>query len=420
MGSDPALDFDLSRADLLGNRLLDKLNALREAEPLYWSEPQQTWIVTSHEAVAEGFRGHLPLSSKRHEIIASFIPDAAEREKHIGYLMEVLPTWVNFSDPPQQLRLRRLMIKAFSRQVAESYRPYVRQVVAETLDTLAGRDQVEIIEEVARPVPARMILRLMGLGEEYYPNLKEWSLLANNGLSGYPTIETMAATNQCFLDMRALFLEEIARRQKAPTDDFLSSLLTAREGSDALSELEILGVCHLILLAGHDSTTNSIALGIAALAEDPEAASFMRAHPERIGDTIMELMRYSAMSTSMTRTVTEDFEWHGRQMKKGQVVHLMIAGANRDPRVFPNPERIDMTRPQDQNMTFAPGLHHCIGFFQARMQLSEFFPEFLRRYERFEMLDPEIEFSNGLSFRGPLRLNMRLTPRRPGLGEATA
>src|SRR5579862_5618981 len=109
--SDQTLDVDLSRADLLGNRLLGKLNALREAEPFFWSEAQQTWIVTSHQAVAEGFRGHLPLSSARHEIIASFIPDAAEREKHIGYLMEVLPTWVNFSDPPQQQRLRRLMLK---------------------------------------------------------------------------------------------------------------------------------------------------------------------------------------------------------------------------------------------------------------------------------------------------------------------
>jgi cytochrome P450 len=185
-----------------------------------------------------------------------------------------------------------------------------------------------------------------------------------------------------------------------------------------LSEDELVGILHLTLLAGHDTTTNTISLGVAALSKDFEAREYMRNNPDRLADSLMELMRHIAMSTSMSRIVTQDFVWRGHQLKAGQVVHLMIAGANRDPRVFPDPEVLDFSRPQDMNMTFGPGLHHCIGHFLAKMELGEFFPEFLKRFEPFEVLDKEILFGGGMSFRGPQELHVRLHPRRPDIAAA--
>lgn len=405
------LEVDFSQIEKLGNKIIAKLNALREVDPFYWSERQQSWTITDHEAVAEGFRGHLPLSAGRHNIIARFIPDPAEREKRIGYLMKVLPYWLTNSDPPQQLRLRKLMLKAFSKQVAEDYRPFARQTVNRVLDSVAGKREVEFVEEVARQIPARVIMKLLGFSDEYLPKLKRWAYLANAGLSGYPTLETLSAVNDALLEMHEAFIVEVEKRRKNPTDDFVSSLVTAREGTDQLSEDELSGILHLTLLAGHDTTTNTIALGVAALSKDFEAREYMRAHPEKNADSIMEIMRYIGMSTSMSRIVTEDFVWRGHQLKKGQVVHLMIVSANRDPKVFADPEVLDLRRPQDKNMTFGPGLHHCIGHFFAKMQLSEFFPEFLRRYEAFEVLDRDIGFGGGMSFRGPQELHVRLTPR---------
>lgn len=405
------LEVDFSQVERLGDRIIAKLNALREADSFYWSERQQCWVVSDHAAVAEGFRGHLPLSAGRHKLLAMFIPDKDEREKRIGYLIQVLPHWLTNSDPPQQLRLRKLMLKAFSRQVAEAYRPLARQIVRETLDKVSGGGEVEFVEQVARQVPGRVILQLLGFSEDYLPKMKRWAYLANAGFSGYPTVETLEATNAAMIEMRDAFRIEIEKRRRNPTDDFVSSLVTAREGADQLTEDELVGILHLTLLAGHDTTTNTISLGVAALSKDPQAREYMRAHPENLADSIMELMRYIAMSTSMSRIVVNDFVWRGHELKAGQVVHLMIAGANRDPRVFPDPEVLDFKRPQDQNMTFGPGLHHCIGHFFAKMQLSEFFPEFLRRFESFEVLDRDIVFGGGLSFRGPQELHVRLHPR---------
>ena len=122
-------------------------------------------------------------------------------------------------------------------------------------------------------------------------------------------------------------------------------------------------------------------------------------------------MRYIAMSVFMARVALEDFEWHGHRIRKGQFVMLMIAGANRDPAVFHAPDRLDFTRPQDANMTFAPGLHFCIGHYLAKMQLTEFFPSFLSRFEP-EMLDAELDFGPSLAFRGLETLRLRLHPRR--------
>jgi cytochrome P450 len=406
------LEIDFAEVERLGNKIIPKLNALREVDPFHWSESQDAWVICDHQAVVEGFRGHLPLSAGRHNLLVGFLPDPEEREKHIGYLMKVLPHWLTNTDPPYQLRLRKLMLKAFSRQVAESYRPFARQVVKETLDGITGKAEVEFVDEVARPVTARVILNLLGMEEHYLPKLARWTYLSNAALSGYPKVATMAAFNNAAEEMRDLFLIEIEKRRKHPTGDFISSLVTAREGADQLTEDEIVGTLHLALLAGHDTTLNTIALGVAALSKDSEARSYMRENPDRLGDSIMELMRYIAMSTSMSRIATEDFVWRGHEIKKGQTVHLMIAAANRDPRVFADPEQLDLARPQDKNMTFAPGMHHCIGHFLAKMELSEFFPEFLRRFEPFEVLDEEIIFGAGMSFRGPQHLHVRLNARR--------
>jgi cytochrome P450 len=211
--------------------------------------------------------------------------------------------------------------------------------------------------------------------------------------------------------MRDIFLDEFKKREAKPGEDFLSQLVLARDGNDRLSESEMVGICHLTLIAGHDTTANSLALGTAQLADNPEARDFVRNNPDRIGDAVMEIMRLSAVSTSMARIATENFEWYGHQIQAGQIVLLMIVGANRDPAVFPDPLRLDFTRPQIDNMTFAPGLHHCVGHFMAKMQLSEFFPALLDRFETVELLDERFQFGAGISFRGPEHLNMRFIPR---------
>ena len=409
-GSQQPLDFSFADFKQLGNRVLPKLDAMREADPIFWSEINQCWIVTGNAEVIEGFSGRLPLAARRHELVASFFPDPAERALSIGYLLEVYGDFVSNTDPPEQLRLRKLMMVAFSKKVSESYRPFVRAMVKEALDSIEGLDTIDFADRIARQVTARVILYVVGLDEALMPEMKRWTYLLNDGLSGNPDKAAIIAADGALREMRDCFLPEIEKRRSAPMDDFISALLTAREGEDCLSDTELVAQLILILIAGHDTTLNTTSLAIAKLAKLPEARDYMRGHPEAFEACMMELMRVVAMSTSMGRIASEDFEWRGRRIRAGQFVTLMIATANRDPTVFVDPEHVDFERPQGGNVTFAPGRHFCIGHLFAKMVMSEILPAFLGRYPSWELLEDEIEFSAGLNFRGPLHVNIRLHP----------
>jgi cytochrome P450 len=254
-----------------------------------------------------------------------------------------------------------------------------------------------------------VILKKFGLHESHLRKLKDWAYSFNVALGGVrPSPELLAGVERSITEMDELFIPEIAKRRANPGDDFLSQLVLARDHEDKLSEEEILGICYLVIVAGHDTTLNSMTLGVAALADNPGPRQYLLDHPDKILDSTMEVMRYSAMSTAFNRVAAENFEWHGKQIKKGDNVWMMTAGANRDPRIFENPEAMDMTRPQDRSTVFGPGIHHCIGHLLAKMQLTEFFPEFFRRFPNAKVLDKELDFQPALSFRGLNSLHVKL------------
>lgn len=405
-------DASLANVPELGNRLFDALAAMRAAAPIYWSEIQQSWIVTGHEEVVEGFRGDLPLSAARLVQTFDFMP-AEERSKRIPYMMQTLPQWIINMDPPGQPRLRRLMMKAFSRKVAEDQRPFVQQLVKEVLDSLdarAGQD-VEFARSLSREIPQRVILRLMGLPNQYQSKMDGWVKTTTPSLGSFAvSTELLERCERVLLEMREAFSREIAKRRENPTDDFISALVTARDEGDQLSEEELLSICYVTLLAGHNTTANTIAMGTAALAQAPQVCDYIRDNPDKIGDIVMEIMRHIAMSTGMSRVAAQDFNWRGHAIKKGQFVVLSIAGANRDPQAFPDPDAFDPARPQGANMTFAPGMHFCIGHYIAKVQLCEFFTQLVGRFD-IEMLDDKLDFGPSLFFRGLNTLNLRFHRR---------
>jgi pimeloyl-[acyl-carrier protein] synthase len=405
-----ALDVGFADAARLGDGLLERLDAIRGADPIYWSGLNQCWVVTGHREVVEGFRGDLPFSNVKLHHAWEFMP-AEERAKRIPYLMESIPRWLIDMDPPDQPRLRKLMTKAFSRPVTEDMRPIARRIIAETLDEAAKHERVEFVANIGSRIPSRVILRLMGLGDELLGPMRRWTDTINFALGGmdrsFGLLEQAELTMQ---EMRECFLPEIEKRRRNPTEDFISALVTARDQEDRLSEEELLGICYLTLLAGNDSTGSTMTLGTVALSKRPEIVAYIRSHPDKMLNVVMELQRFVAMSTNMIRVVSQDFDWHGHALRKGQFVFLFIGSANRDPSVFGRPLEFDPERPQERNMTFAPGLHFCIGHLLAKMQLTEFFAEFFRRFD-VTVLDDKLDFHSSIAFRGLNTLNVRLTQR---------
>lgn len=408
---DGSAQLDLSKIGELGNGVLGRLNAIREEEPIAWSPSARGWLVTRHSDVMDGFLGKLPLSCVRMEA-RSF--DAGKMElfsKRYPLTLNSLPNWIVNSDPPRHSRLRTLMTRAFSRKVVEDLRPMARATIAKILDGIEGRTEVEFLEQVARQITGRVILNKFGLDESELDRLRYWSVSFNVGLGGVvdPSLEVMDDVETSIRQMQEVFMPAIARRREKPTDDFLSQLVLAREGDDRLTEDEVLGICYLVIVAGHDTTMNTMTLGVAALSDNEPARRQLLETPDRILDSVMEVMRYVAMSTAFPRVASADFEWHEKSIKKGDIVWLMTAAANRDPRVYQNPETIDLTRSNDRVTVFGSGIHHCIGHLLAKMQLCEFFPEFFRRFPNATVTDETLEFLPSMSFRGLTHLNMRLS-----------
>jgi cytochrome P450 len=405
-------DVDLSMAGKLGNKLLDQLNTLREIDGVHWSEVSHGWLITRHAEVDEALRGVYPLSLRRIEKIM-FGPMSPEELAQLPMLRRFIPQWPVDMDPPEHTRLRKLLVKAFSRKVVEAVRPFVKERVALLMDKLERQPEIEFNEGITRQLPGSVILKLFGLPQQHLERLKDWANWFQEGIGvPFAEFEKKKLAERAMREMTEMFEAEIGRRRGAtPQDDMISSLLSSTEDGDSLSHDEMLGALQLVLVAGHDTTSATLTLGLAAMAEHPQLWEHMYSHPEQMLDSCLELMRYVAMSTAQIRVAAADFDWNGKQIKKGDFVFLMFAAANRDPRAFAEPERIDPARNQERSMVFAPGLHHCIGHMLAKMQVTEFFSELVHRFESATVLDKELNFMSQIAFRGLFHLNVRMQPR---------
>jgi pimeloyl-[acyl-carrier protein] synthase len=400
-------DIDVAALSAQGDLLFAEVNALRTADPIYRSKKSQCWVVTGHAELAEGFSGSLPLSNHTFpDGLFRVLPEAELRARIPNSITYISP-WLNNNDGPAHMRQRRLLLKALSRKLVEDLRPSVQARVKQLLDKAAERGTLEFNEEIARLLPGSVILSLFGMSQEHVTRLKGWADSVATALASFfPELHWLDALEDAVTDMITMFRVEIEKRRAEPSNDLIGALVSASESGDQLSNEEVLGLLILIIIAGHDTTSNSMTLGIRALARHPDAWAQWREQPERGVDFSIELMRYIAMSAALPRIVAADFEWHGRSLKKGELVMMMIAGGNRDPLVFEHPEALDFSRRNDAAMTFAPGMHHCVGHLLAKLQMSEFFGALTSRFAGVEIMQ-EPEFMPALVFRGVKGLNVR-------------
>jgi cytochrome P450 len=404
--------IDLTQVAQLGNQLITQLDELREATPLAWNDSVHAWVAARHADITEALAGtRLPLSNRKFEHL--FDAFSQSELATLPLMAKSVPEWIFNIDPPKHTRLRKLAVRGFTPKVIEDLRPFVRATITDVLDRAASHAHVEFVGDVARAITGRVICHLIGVPEDNVPRLEAWALNVGSALGNpVPNLAAMQAAEQSLREMAAVLLPAIQARQTERTSDFLSQLVTAREGDDRLSEDEILGLCFSILLAGHDTTMNSMTLGLIEILRDDSARAHLLTNPGNISLAVLEILRISAMGTALPKRVLEDFEWHGQKLRAGDTVLLLLANANRDPRVFPRPETMDMTRPPGTGLVFGAGIHHCVGHLLAKMQLEEFYPVFFKRFGNIEILDEELKFNPGLAFRGLEHLHLRINAPR--------
>ncbi len=370
-----------------------------------WSERHKAWALLSHAEAVEGFKDSARLSADRAVV---FERAAAKHSPAFRIVPELLAGWMNFRDDPAHKRLRDPLRTAFTPSKVAAREGDVRAIVEQTIDAFGDASTVELHEAFSRSIPAVVIATLLGAPPEDRERFQHWSDdLAGIVFSlepGRAVEEPIVRAAQQFV---TYFSGLIARERKQPSGNLLSALVHSDEGA-ALSPLELVGACTLLLFGGHETTTNLLDNSLALLLERPDLAAELRAHPERFDTAIDEFMRVVGPARTMARKVRVAHTRGGHELAPGQTVFLAIASANHDAAVFPNPERIDLTRSPNPHLGFGWGQHFCLGSRLARMEARVALQTLLERFPKLAPAEPVAPRSGGVMGFAPRRLLVRL------------
>jgi pimeloyl-[acyl-carrier protein] synthase len=311
-------------------------------------------------------------------------------------------------DPPDHTRLRRLVNKAFTPRRVEALRPRIQAIVEEILGGLRDAREIDLIHDFAYPLPVIVIAEMLGVPAADRTQFKRWSdelvalldpLQAENGLD---------AAQQAFVEFCAYFRQIFQARRRQPQDDLVSALVAAEEQGDTLTEAELLSMCMLILGAGNETTTNLIANAVLALLRHPDERRRLLDDPSLMPTAVEEFLRFDSPIQVTDRVATQDCRIDGRQVRKGELVGLILGAANRDPQQFPDPDRLDLGRQPNDHLAFSYGTHFCLGAALARAEAEIALSALLRHFPRFDGALQPPGWKRSLVLRGPTALPLRL------------
>lgn len=344
---------------------------LQTQDPVHWSDHWQAWVITRYDDVMTILRNpaHF-LNAGRQERLLAQLPREARDELQPLAQHYAQGGLIN-SDPPLHTRLRGLVNKAFTTRAVERLRSQIQAIVNQQIDTIQSAGQMDVIRDLAYPLPAIVIAEMLGVPAGDREQFKQWSEMINTFLgAGRPGVEVADRAQQSLLQMKSYLGSLLAERRRQPQDDLLSGLALAEEAGEMLSEEELLATCVTLLIAGHETTTNLIGNGLLALLHHPDQLRKLRDNPDLVTGAVEELLRYDGPVHSLKRIAADDIEFNGQRLKRGQLLYAMLGAANRDPTQFTEPERLNIMRPRRENrhIAFGYGIHFCVGAPLARLE----------------------------------------------------
>jgi len=379
---------------------------MRDDDPAHWSPRLKAWVLTRYDDVKATCLDERMSSDRLRPFFASLPGAEAQR---IAEIMRYLSLWMVFRDPPDHTRLRRLVGKVLNVRSMHAMRARVTALAGWLLDRIGGRSELDFIAAFAGPLPALVIMDMLGVAREELARVKRMSDdMALFIGSSRTSPEKYGVAEAATREMAEFFRYLIAARRAAPGEDLLSALIAVRDGDDRLSEDELLATCILLLFAGHETTTNHIANALLALTRFPDQMELLREQPELAAAAVEELLRYDGPSGAQVRIVAREREIHGKTLRPGDRVFLMLNAANRDPRAYPDPDRLDLRRNGVPHLTFGFGTHICLGFPLARLEGQISLPVVLRKWRSIEPATDQLEWINSMVFRGMRSLPVRV------------
>lgn len=381
-------------------RLITRLREARPVSPMVFPDAHEGWIVTGYDAVRQLMAD--TRFSSRQDIGILHMPYETPGMPAITEPSPQIPGLFVAMDPPDHSRLRRRLTGAFTAKRMKMLEERIVDIAERQLDEMARlTPPVDLVTEFALPVPSLVICELLGVPYEDRETFQVNS--AKFLVKDQPLDEKMAAYGA----LTTYLSELVTRKRAAPGEDILSDL--ARH--DDLTIEELTGSAFLLLLAGHETTANMLALGTFALLEHPEQLAELRADPDLLPDAVEELMRYLSIGDIFFRYATEDIELGGETIGKGSTVVVSLLAANRDPRRFDDPDTVDLHRKARGHLSFGHGIHQCLGQQLARVEMRAGFEGLLRRFPTLKLAIPagEVKLKTDMNVYGAHELPVTWT-----------
>jgi cytochrome P450 len=344
---------------------------LRESDPVHWSDVLQAWLITRYDDLVTYCRDPR-LSADRSKYYANQIKglgeDAAEGFMRFARLQ------MTMRDGADHLRVRRPAQAAFSQQGIESWLPAIRRITSEILDQVLPLGRMDLVADFSYQLPPLVIAEVLGVPASHHQRFRQWSVALgefSSPAAGKDMKDVAARGSQGMMELSSFLAKAIEERRHAPGQDVLSQMVH-HEGVGKITPEELVANAIAILAAGHLTTTDQINNSIYDLLTHPEQLRMLRENPSLMRQAVEEMVRFTPAVSTVFRVAAETFELRGRTIRKGDVVFFLVGAANRDPEVFRDPDRFDITRDssQQRQMSFSFGPHQCLGAHLARYELE--------------------------------------------------
>ncbi len=334
---------------------------LRDHAPAYWDATDGVWGISRYEDVVE--------CERRPEVFSNELKGSRPNTPKNASMID--------RDDPRHRVQRRFVAQGFTPKAVAAKEEHVRSIAGSLLDAVAPRGRCEFVQEVAAPLPMILIAEMLGVRPDDRQILQRWSDAMISGADGPEHVTEEVA--QAHLDFVEYTSRVMRDRRRAPRDDLISVLVNEEIEGERLDDEALLSEALLLLIGGNETTRNVISGGMEMLVRNPEQRRLLVDEPNRIPGAVEECLRWVSPVLNMNRTATRDVQLHGKTIHTGDQVLLMYASANRDDRVFEDPERFDVTRDPNPHVAFGFGTHFCLGAQLARLEIRVMFEEVLAR-----------------------------------------
>jgi len=375
---------------------------LRSEDPVHWDPFLHCWVVTRYEDVQQVL----------HTFLAARTPSPEQLEKlgldRIAPLARIMVRQMLFLDPPDHARLRRLASTAFTPRRVEGLRSHIKDIANRLVDQVADSGRMDVIADLAAPLPAVVTAEMFGVPTEDHGMLKDWStdfaeMLGNFQHNPDRVARALAAAE----NMSAYFRDQIAEHRRHPHDGLIQALIEAEVDGSTLTLDELVANLIVTMVGGQETTTNLIGNGLLSLLRWPEQLARLDADRSLMAPAVEELLRFEAPSQHTARLAPQDLEMGGKTIRKRQAVIAVMAAANRDPGRFPDPDRLDIAREDNRHVSFGWGPHFCFGAPLARLEGQIVFETVLDRMKNLELDGGPLEWRTNLGLRGLTALPVR-------------